>query len=714
MRDLLPIEAAKMPSALMICGASEDFSLVEAAGPDGQAPVKKFSIVGYTGGMIRLNDWPYPVVVDLEGMAIPRQQIPTLMSHDREKIVGHTTGIVKQQKKLLLEGVMSGHSDTEQTPSAVAAREVVRMARNQFNWQASIGASPDKTQFVPAGESFRANGQRFDGPAYLVSKSTLAEISFVAIGADMNTSANVAATAATSTILGGLSMEFSQWLAAKGLDQAAFAALPEAIRASLQSQHAAETKPAPAPAPAATVQAAAPQTTFDQKIAAIEAESLRIEYIRERTAEACAANVGNPAKIQQLRELCATAIEDKGTDKGKFDLALLRADRQMGPVIYQASEKPLDEEILAAAICATGKLPKYEEKFSERVLDAAHKHFPRGINLKSLLFEAARRNSNYRGSLNDDVALCRAAFVNAAGPSSIAVPGILSNVANKFLASGFLYTEQAWRQISKIRTANDFKQMSTYRLTGSNKFKKVAPGGEIKHGTLSELTYTNQVDTYGIMIGMDRRDIRNDDLGAFTSIPQELGRGAGDNLNEVFWTEYLDDSTFYPTDKSLLNYDDGATDSVLSLAGLENADTLFALQTKPDGTPLGVMPAILLVPRALRATATTLMAAAPTAAAQSTATTTLHNPWAGMFQVVSSVYLQSSAITGYSATAWYLLADPMNIPTIEVAFLDGIETPTVETSEFEFDRLGLSMRAYMDWGCNKQEYRGGVKLKGAA
>jgi hypothetical protein len=80
--------------------------------------------------------------------------------------------------------------------------------------------------------------------------------------------------------------------------------------------------------------------------------------------------------------------------------------------------------------------------------------------------------------------------------------------------------------------------------------------------------------------------------------------------------------------------------------------------------------------------------------------------------VVSSVYLGQTAIGG-SATAWYLLADPNNVAAIEVAFLFGRDTPTVETSEFDFNRLGMQWRAYMDFGVAKQEYRAGVKLKGA-
>jgi phage major head subunit gpT-like protein len=293
------------------------------------------------------------------------------------------------------------------------------------------------------------------------------------------------------------------------------------------------------------------------------------------------------------------------------------------------------------------------------------------------------------------------------------VTGILSNVANKFMAETFQFGEQSWREMSKIKSANDFKQMSTYRLTGATKFVKVAPGGEIKHGERAGVTDTTQGETYGKMLGIDRRDIINDDLGAFTDAATELARGAIDSLNEVFWTEWLDDSTFFPTDKSKNNYDDGATDSVLSLAGLENADAIFAAQTKPDGTPLGVMPALLVVPRGLRATALTLMAATQIVGqGASAAPVPDGNPWAGMFRVVSSVYLGQTAIGG-SATAWYLLADPNNVAAIEVAFLFGRDTPTVETSEFDFNRLGMQWRAYMDFGVAKQEYRAGVKLKGA-
>lgn len=520
--------------------------------------------------------------------------------------------------------------------------------------------------------------------------------------------------------------EFNTWLRAKGIDPET--ATPEQ-RALYQAAYRAEqTPPVPAPAPPVVTPPVVNnpvQSSYDEKIKAIEDENARQDYIRAAGLRAMEQSIGNQEKTKQIRDLTEHALADKKVDIRAFDLSLIRAGRFDGPLVMApAAGQQITEQVLEAAICVTQKLKNAESHFSDQVLQTAHTKFKRGIGLQELLALAAERNSGYRGSARDVEALCRAAFrsrhnpdfgpMSMAGPSGITVPGILSNVANKFLEAGFLYGEQSWRLISKIKPATDFKEMSTYRLTGANKFEKVAPGGEIKHGTLSELSYKNQVETYGKMLGIDRRDIRNDDLGAFTGASDELGRGAIDSLNEVFWGVWLDDATFFPTNKGNANYDDGATDSLLTLAGLDNANNIFASQTKPDGTPMGVMPKILLVPTALWATGKNLMNGQTTAAAQSTATVTTENIWKGMFDVVPSVYLQSSAIAGSSALAWYLMADPNNVAAIEVAFLDGIESPTVETSEFDFDRLGIAMRAYLDWGCRKQEFRAALKMKGAA
>ena len=90
------------------------------------------------------------------------------------------------------------------------------------------------------------------------------------------------------------------------------------------------------------------------------------------------------------------------------------------------------------------------------------------------------------------------------------------------------------------------------------------------------------------------------------------------------------------------------------------------------------------------------------------------NPHQGKFRAEVSRYLANSHYTGYSSKAWYLLADPADLPVIEVAFLNGQESPTIETAEADFIVLGIQMRGYHDFGVALQDPRGGVKMKGEA
>ncbi len=89
------------------------------------------------------------------------------------------------------------------------------------------------------------------------------------------------------------------------------------------------------------------------------------------------------------------------------------------------------------------------------------------------------------------------------------------------------------------------------------------------------------------------------------------------------------------------------------------------------------------------------------------------NPHAGKFQVVSSVWLNTPAIPGGSRTAWYLLADPRDLPVIEVAFLGGQEKPTIESAQVDFSVLGIQLRGFHDFGIKKQDPRGAIKMMGA-
>jgi hypothetical protein len=345
--------------------------------------------------------------------------------------------------------------------------------------------------------------------------------------------------------------DFNTWLVANKFDPETLSAEQKAkLQATWRAEQNPDPKPEPKPKPAnesgasggAAQLAAAPDATFDAKVKAIDEENERITYIREKTLAVMERHTGNPEQCKSLRELCASAIADQKVSKRDYDLALLRADRFAGPTVFAPSQPQVTDDVVEAAVCISHRLPNVEKQYGERTLEAAHKHFPRGMGLKRLLMMGARANG-FRGDESDYAGVCRSVLRTggdyggygpmAVGPSTgVQVPGILSNIANKFLAMSFMNVEQSWRGIAKIRPVNDFKQTTTYRMSGNNTFLRVAPSGEIKHGALSETSYTNQAKTYGRLLGISREDYINDDLGAFVSVTQELGRGAADRVQQ--------------------------------------------------------------------------------------------------------------------------------------------------------------------------------------
>lgn len=497
-------------------------------------------------------------------------------------------------------------------------------------------------------------------------------------------------------------MDFSQWLKANGYDEAA---LSESQKKHLMVAWKAETQP----------QNVSATSSFDETMAAIEAEAQRAKAIQEMTEQAALRNARNPDKVKQLRQLCEAAIADKKKDAKSFQLDLMRVETALAPIVMTPSQPQLTNEVVEAAVCVSGGLTDAEKAYKPEVLEAAHRHFKNGIGLLELIGMVAEQNGfrgNVKRNLREAMRYARmrsdSGEMLALGPSTLDISGILSNVANKFVREAWMFVENVWQRITAIRPVTDFKTITSYSLTGDLTYEQVAPGGELKHGTLGEESYTNKADTYGKILGIDRRDLINDDLGALASAGRRLGRGGALKFNDVFWTEFMADAaTFYTVARG--NYDDGAGDTLMDDTGLGNANNLFMALNDPDGKPTGTVPKFVLVPPQLYPAAWRLIVAKPNGDTSATV-----SPWSGMFNLEQSRYLANSSFTGYSTKAWYMLADPNDLPVIESCFLYGQQMPTVETSDLEFERLGIAMRGYHDFGVKKQEYRAAVKMKGEA
>ncbi len=681
---------------------------VEAAAKDteGKLLPPKFTATFYTGVAMDINGWDLPVVIDLAGLQEGNSLVANL-DHDRSKRVGNFA-LANDGKSLVANGTASART--------AARDEVIGSAEDGFNWQASIEVTPIEVEAVKKGHTAEANGRTFDGPMYITRKGVLKGFAFVSHGADDNTSATIAASAASTKEQKMLKPEVKAWAAEM---------LPSLDLENISDQEAANLEANYNGLNGKKAQAIKASTPFEAaKLEAKRREELR--DIADKLIERRGLSVTQD-EIIAIEKMYDHAIE-AAMSPTEFRCELYEATVPMGHTVRATNRdkhSQLTNKVLEAAICQAGHLPEKDRNgkphFDDQTMQLAHDRFKGNISLCQFLLLAAEangHNNGYSRDVNRDV--LRAAFANkyggqirgAGGYSTIDVDSITGNTANKFILVGWMTVDQAMLKLAAIRNVRDFKTVTTVSLTGDAQYSKLGAAGEIKHATLGEQTYTYNADTYAAMLAITRTDIINDDLGALTDVPRRLGRGAMLKLNDIFWTAFLgaEGSGFYAAGHNNLNT--AAAD--VTVAGLDATFTLFKNQLDPNSKPLAIEPKIWAVPTAQYGAALRLMNSELLIDGTSTGLGGNANIWRGRFEVVTSPYMSNSSYTGYSTSANYLMADPNDLPAFVIPALNGRIEPTVETADADFNTLGIQMRGYSDVGVAEFEYRAAVKADGGS
>ena len=427
------------------------------------------------------------------------------------------------------------------------------------------------------------------------------------------------------------------------------------------------------------------EKTVEQVRAEAAAEAKRINGIRA----ACAGRFG---------EIEAKAIEE-GWDVDQTKLEVLRAGRPTSPV--HGDETPADGRVLEAAILAHMGC----ERLAEKMLGPQAAQWARDLRATNLvdLCRAALRIEGIEAPLGRD-GLIRAAL------STMSLPTALGDAANKVLMESYSESPATWQAFAAVKSANDFKEHTGLRPTQTGELEQVAPGGEFKSGSIAEATYKYQVDTFGKVIGIDRRDIINDDLSLFDDTARSLGRSAMRAVSDLVYKVLLANAdSFFAAGHG--NYDEGAG-TALSQAALATGVTKMMSQRDGEGRDLDIRPKVLLVPPELGQTGKELLQSDFIQRANNDTPT--GNALKNIVTLEVEPRLSNSVrFTGTSAKAWYLFASPQDAALI-VAFLQGKQAPTVEFFGFDADPnvLAAHWRVFFDFGCALAEYRAAYRAKG--
>lgn len=490
-------------------------------------------------------------------------------------------------------------------------------------------------------------------------------------------------------------MTFEQWCEKLGINASE---LTEGNRAALEAKYQAELKasanpPAGDPAPQ-PVNASGTTGTQDPP-AGDPPQPDPVVAMRNRLA-------AEQDRVNRIQAMCGAAHADiaaqairEGWDATRTELQMLRAARPQAPAIHGAGSQSgitaAQQTLAIEAACRMGSSEpsariEADRLYTPQILEAAHKM--RGMSIRALIEACCRMEGRAVPSLTAGEDIWA-----AVGFSTVSLPGILSNTANKMLLSAYNAVPALATLIACKLSAKNFQTHTGYRLGSGKVLPQVGTGGELTRGKLSEDSFTFFVDTYGEIIALTRKMLKNDDLGAFFAIPLMIGEKAGYTREYLFWTLVkANTGAFFGAGNK--NY---VTAAPVNATGYDKATQALEEMTDKNGNQIMVIPALAICPPALAAGARRMYTSQNLAVVSlgSTSTKALEGAqsnYAGMYQPMSIPFLKGQD------SDWYLAPKPGNEAAFGIAYLNGAETPVVEQVPVPADCLGQAWRGYFDVG----------------
>jgi len=279
---------------------------------------------------------------------------------------------------------------------------------------------------------------------------------------------------------------------------------------------------------------------------------------------------------------------------------------------------------------------------------------------------------------------------------------ILLDVANKSVLMGWETAEETFERWTKKGQLGDFKIAQRVGLGDFNSLRKVREGAEYKYITLGDRAEQIALATYGELFSITRQAIINDDMSMLTDIPMKMGFAAKGTIGDLVYA-VLTGNPKMSDGKALFHTDHGNLGSgAPSVAALDAGRQLMRKQ-KSGTRHLNIRPEFVLCPVALETTMNQIIKSSSVKGADVNAG--IANPIQNFAEVIAESRLDDA-----SAAAWYLAAG-QGRDTIEVAYLDGMDTPYIE-QQAGFTIDGVATKVRIDAGVAPLDHRGLVKSTG--
>lgn len=279
---------------------------------------------------------------------------------------------------------------------------------------------------------------------------------------------------------------------------------------------------------------------------------------------------------------------------------------------------------------------------------------------------------------------------------------ILLDVANKALLQGWEEAEETFELWTKKGSLSDFKTAHRVGMGGFPSLRQVREGAEYKYVTTGDKGETIALATYGEIFSITRQAIINDDLNQLTDVPAKMGRAAKATIGDLVYAVLIENPKL-SDGKALFSADHkNLSTGAIDVTSLDKARQMMRVQKEGERS-LNIRPAYVLVPTVLETLASQTIKSASVKGADVNAG--IENPIRNFAEIISEPRLDDA-----DPAAWYLAARKGS-DTIEVAYLNGVDTPYIDQQE-GFTTDGVATKVRIDAGVAPLDFRGLVKSTG--
>lgn len=469
-------------------------------------------------------------------------------------------------------------------------------------------------------------------------------------------------------------------------------------------------KPAPAAAtvaaPAASTLEIEPMTTTvtTPDAAAISAQALAADKTRREGIRAKLAPFASrvePAAFAALQRECEddTACDPQAAGNKLLQILGSQSAPIQGSVVTVEDEGDKRREAIVASIMARAGVATADQR---KQINA---NPFRAMRLTEIA-RASLQRAGVRTEGMDQMGMVAAAFTQ----STSDFPVLLENTMNKTLQSAYALAPDTWSRFCARGSVSDFRAHNRYRVGSLGNLQVVNELGEFQNATIPDGEKSAiTANTKGNIINLSRQAVINDDLGAFVGLAASLGRAARRTIEADVYASLALNSGAGPTlldgnplfHASRNNITAGAA---LSVEAIELDRVAMASQRDVGGNDfLDLRPQVLLVPITLGGRAREINGAEYND--ESNKQQRRPNVVRGLFGDI----VDTPRLTGNRR---YLFANPAEAPAMEVAFLDGNDTPFLEM-ENGFTVDGARWKVRLDYGVAGIDGRGAITNAGA-